>query len=405
MVYASIRLPLGEGIQLTPMRVLHVYRTYFPETQGGLEEVIRQICLNTQRHSVESRVLCVSPTVAPRVVRRAEAAVYRARLHAEVASCSVSLQMLPIFRRLLRWADVVHYHFPWPFADVLHFLAGVRVPTVLTYHSDIVRQRVLARLYAPLRTRFFNAIDRIVCTSPNYFATSSVLQRFERKVDIVPIGLDPASYPAVAPEAVDAARAQFGERFFLFIGVLRYYKCLHILLDAIKGAPYRVVIVGSGPTEGELRQQAADLRLDNVVFAGHVSDQAKVALIELSLGVVFPSYMRSEAFGVTLLEGAMYAKPLISAEVGSGTSHVNVDGETGLVVTPASAKALRAAMDQLDARPDMARRMGIGARRRFEQLFNGALMGDRYADIYADVANRRERRIESREPAARLAAP
>ena len=255
------------------MRVLHVYRTYFPQTQGGLEEVIRQICLNTRRHGVESRVLCVSPSVAPRVVRRAEAVVYRAKLHVEVASCSVSLQMLPMYRRLLQWADIVHYHFPWPFADVLHFLAGVRVPTVLTYHSDIVRQRLLAQIYAPLRTRFFNAIDRIVCTSPNYFATSTVLQRFEKRVDVVPIGLDPKSYPPVAHGEVEAARAQFGEGFFLFVGVLRYYKCLHILLDAIQGAPYRVVIVGSGPTEAELKQQAADLGLTNVVFAGHVSDQ------------------------------------------------------------------------------------------------------------------------------------
>ena len=367
------------------IRVLHVYRTYFPQTQGGLEEVIRQICLNTRRHDVESRVLCVSPSVEPRVVRRAEAVVYRSKLHAEVASCSVSLQMLPMFRHLLKWADVVHYHFPWPFADVLHFAAGVKAPTVLTYHSDIVRQRFLALLYAPLMTRFLNAIDRIVCTSPNYFATSNVLPRFEDRVDIVPIGLDPASYPVAAERDVDAARAEFGEGFFLFVGVLRYYKCLHILLDAIAGAPYRVVIVGSGPTEAELKRQAEDLKLTNVVFAGHVSDQAKVALLALSRGVVFPSYMRSEAFGVTLLEGAMHSKPLISTEVGSGTSHVNIDGETGLVVTPASAKALRQAMDQLHEHPAMADRMGRCARRRFERLFNGGLMGDRYAGIYTDL--------------------
>ena len=36
------------------LKVLHVYRTYFPDTQGGLEEVIRQICLNTRAEGVES---------------------------------------------------------------------------------------------------------------------------------------------------------------------------------------------------------------------------------------------------------------------------------------------------------------------------------------------------------------
>ena len=369
-----------------PLRVLHIYRTYFPQTQGGLEEVIRQICLNTRRHGVESRVLCISPSVRPRVVRREEAVVFRSRLHVEVASCSVSFQALPMFRRLLGWAQVVHYHFPWPFADVLHFAAKVRLPTVLTYHSDIVRQRMLAALYAPLMTRFLKSVDRIVCTSPNYFASSSVLPRFEDNVDIVPIGLEPTSYPQAAPEHLAQARARYGDGFFLFIGVLRYYKCLHILLDAIQGAPYRVVIVGSGPTEAELKKQARDLKLNNVTFTGQVSDEIKMALIDLSRAVVFPSYMRSEAFGVTLLEGAMRGKPLISTEVGSGTSHVNVDLETGLVVTPASHKALRNAMDRLHQSPDWARMLGDGARQRFDRLFNGRLMGDRYMHIYGALA-------------------
>lgn len=369
------------------MRVLHVYRTYFPQTQGGAEEVIRQICLNTRRHGVQSRVLCISPQVVPRVVRREEAAVYRSLLSIELASCSVSWQALAMFRRLLDWADVVHYHFPWPFADLLHFAARVRQPTLLTYHSDIVRQRLLASLYSPLMRRFFKSVQRIVCTSPNYFATSNVLSRFEDKVNIVPIGLEPDSYPKATAQHLAEVGERYGEGYFLFVGVLRYYKCLHILLDAIQGAPYRAVIVGSGPTEKSLKQQARRLGLANVIFAGQVSDAVKMALIERSRAVVFPSYLRAEAFGVTLLEGAMLGKPLISTEVGSGTSHVNVDGETGLVVTPASRRALREAMDRLHRQPETARRLGEGARRRFATLFNGDLMGDRYVGIYQSLAS------------------
>lgn len=367
------------------MRVLHVYRTYFPETQGGLEEVIRQICLNTRRHGVQSRILCASPSVHPRVVRRREATVLRARRNVEIASCDISLEAPLLLRRQLRWADIVHYHFPWPFADLLHLAMRVRQPTVLTYHSDIVRQRALACLYAPLRNRFLASMRRIVCTSPNYFATSSVLTRFKSKVDIVPIGLDPASYPKATRQDLDAAHARHGENYFLFVGVLRYYKGLHILLDAIAGAPYRVVIAGTGPTEAALKKQAAARNLTNVAFTNHIPDRAKVALIKGCRAIVFPSHMRSEAFGVTLLEGAMHGKPLLSTEVGSGTSHVNINGDTGLVVTPGSRNALRQAMDWMHAHPDEARRMGTGARQRFERLFNGRLMGDRYADIYRSL--------------------
>lgn len=287
-----------------------------------------------------------------------------------------------MFRRLQGWADIVHYHFPWPFADVLHELARPNQPTILTYHSDIVRQKLLSKIYKPLMNRFLGSVNRIVCTSPNYFATSDVLPRFGEKVEVIPIGLNESTYPQPRTSDLEAVRAGIGENFFLFVGVLRYYKGLHILLDAVKGAPYKVVIAGSGPTEAELKSQARSLDLSNVIFAGHVSDAMKVALFKLSRGVVFPSYLRSEAFGVTLLEGAMYGKPLISTEVGSGTSHVNVDNETGIVVPPGSAPALRKAMNQLHDNPDTAAAMGRRARERYDMLFTGDLMAGRYAEIY-----------------------
>ncbi len=364
------------------MKVLHVYRTYYPSTQGGLEETIRQLCLNTASHGVETRVMAPAADPSRKVVRYSGSRVYQPRLSFELASCSVSWESVTMFRRLQGWADIVHYHFPWPFADVLHELARPNQPTILTYHSDIVRQKLLSKIYKPLMNRFLGSVNRIVCTSPNYFATSDVLPRFGEKVEVIPIGLNESTYPQPRTSDLEAVRAGIGENFFLFVGVLRYYKGLHILLDAVKGAPYKVVIAGSGPTEAELKSQARSLDLSNVIFAGHVSDAMKVALFKLSRGVVFPSYLRSEAFGVTLLEGAMYGKPLISTEVGSGTSHVNVDNETGIVVPPGSAPALRKAMNQLHDNPDTAAAMGRRARERYDMLFTGDLMAGRYAEIY-----------------------
>jgi len=362
-----------------------VYRTYFPDSQGGLEEVIRQICINSRQHGVESRVFSLSSEAVPLIVRREEARVYRSHLDFEVASCGVSLRGIKTFRRLVKWADIVHYHFPWPFADFMHFLSGVKKPSLLTYHSDIVRQRILSKIYGPLMHKFLSSVDKIVCTSPNYFATSDVLSKFSQKVEIVPIGLNEDSYPTARPATIAKVEKSFGNNFFLFVGVLRYYKGLHILLNAIAGAHVRVVIVGSGPTELGLRRQANELELDNVVFAGSVDEETKVALFKLAKGVVFPSYLRSEAFGVTLLEGAMYGKPLISTEVGSGTSHVNVHKETGLVVSPGSAPELRDAMQRVDGNRDAAIHYGKRARRRYETLFTGDLMGARYARIYQDL--------------------
>lgn len=367
-------------------RVLQVYRTYFPEPQGGLQETIRQICHSTQTFGVEHRVFTLSPHPTPHVLSRAEAEVHRFPLHFEIASSGFSFGALKGFRALVEWCDVVHYHFPWPFGDLLHLLARARKPALVTYHSDIVRQRLLGILYQPLRDRFLNRMQRIVATSPHYAASSPVLRQFRTKVEVIPLALDEHTYPVVTQEELETVRAWVGEGFFLFVGVLRYYKGLQFLLEAVKNTTLSVVIAGEGPERANLEQRARRLGLGHVRFLGQVSDAEKVALMQLCRAVVFPSHLRSEAFGVTLLEGAMYAKPLVSCEIATGTSYVNQAGETGLVVPPADPTALRAAMLRLTTDPDLAARLGRGARERFERLFRGDQMGASYARLYAELA-------------------
>lgn len=369
------------------MKVLHVYRTYFPDTQGGLEEVIRQICINTRPQGVESRVFCLSRDPTPSQLDSEGGIIVRVQQSFEIASCGFCFGGLAEFARQVEWADLVHYHFPWPFADVMHALAGRSRPSIVTYHSDIVRQRALGFLYRPLMMRFLRSMDRVVATSPNYFATSDVLSSVSGSVEVIPIGIQPDSYPDVSRDRrlLERVEEEYGRGFFLFVGVLRYYKGLHILMEAMRNVDYSVVIVGSGPVEKELKQQAQQLGLSNVRFGGQLDDRVKMALFSLCRAVVFPSYLRSEAFGVTLLEGAMCSKPLISAEVGAGSSHINIHGQTGLVVTPGCPESLRKAMHALYYHPRRAEQMGERAERRFRELFTGGVMGQRYAELYQRV--------------------
>jgi rhamnosyl/mannosyltransferase len=174
--------------------------------------------------------------------------------------------------------------------------------------------------------------------------------------------------------------------YFIFIGVLRYYKGLDYLIEAAKDTSMQVVIVGSGPEEKRLRNLAKDL--PNVRFLGFVSDEDKYALLRLAKAVVFPSHLRSEAFGVTLLEGALMSKPLITAEIGTGTSYVNSDGETGIVVPPADPNALRRAMELISVDQDLAMRMGAAARARYEKLFSNDKVAEKYYSLYLKLLER-----------------
>jgi len=372
-----------------PMRVLHFYKTYFPDSVGGVEQVIRQMCVGTGRLGITNQVLSLSRDRHLAPFDYEGHTVHRMPLNFEVASNAVSVQAIGKLARMAADADVVHYHFPWPFMDMAHFLARIDKPTVVTYHSDIVRQKALLKLYEPLRRRFLESVDTIVATSPNYLASSAVLDRYRDKTRVITFGLDRSSYPEPDQARLDHWRARVGPKFFLFVGVLRYYKGLHILLDAMAGTDYPVVIVGAGPIEAELKARARRLGLKRVQFVGAVNDLDKAALLKLSYAVAFPSHLRSEAFGISLLEGAMYGKPMISSEIGTGTTYINVHGETGLVVPPSDHEALRAAMHRLWNDPRMAQEMGQRAEARYWQLFTSAQMADNYARLYQELVGRR----------------
>ena len=143
-----------------------------------------------------------------------------------------------------------------------------------------------------------------------------------------------------------------------------------------------VVIVGGGGIEQELRLKAKELNLSNVHFVGALNDEDKTALLQLCYSVVFPSHLRSEAFGITLLEGAMFGKPLISCEIGTGTSYINIDKYTGIVVPPANTLKLREAMNELWDSPKLARLYGNNAYERFNKTFTSVEMSKQYFLLY-----------------------
>lgn len=370
------------------MKVLHVYRTYFPDPPGGLQEAIRQMCISTQAYGVENVVFTLSPNPIPKVVDRPEAKVVRCHSWAAPASCDLGgIDAIQTFRVLARQADVIHYLFPWPYADILR-LFSPKKPSVLTYISDIVRQRWLGEIYAPLMWKTLHGVDAIVSNAPAYAESSPVLSApsLKSKIRQIPLGIDEASYEIASDtSAFEKMNLKYAEPFLLFLGVLRYYKGLHVMLEACRQLRGRVVVAGAGPEAVALRRQAYTLGLENVSFVGHVTDGEKMALLRACRGLVLPSHIRSEAYGMVLVEASMLGKPMVTCEISTGTSFVNLDGKTGFVVPPNSPDPLAKAMNTLLADETLAKQMGMVARQRYERLFSGPALGKAYTQLYLDV--------------------
>jgi len=370
------------------MRVLHFYKAYFPESLGGIEQTIFQMARATANKGAEIEVLSLTKGKIARTIRVDNHQVHRAQQNFQIKSTAFSFSVFSLFSRLAKKADIIHYHYPWPFMDIVHFVTRAKKPTVVTYHSDIIRQKRLLKIYRPLKNLFLKSADRIVATSPNYFETSKVLNRYREKTRVIPLGLDKSSYPPPSADILNKWQSEFGSRFFLFVGTFRYYKGLHILLEAIRDTALPVVIVGSGPIEKELKTHAEKVGLQNVHFLGALPEEDKTALLQLCYAVVFPSHLRAEAFGLSLLEAAMFGKPMISSEIGTGTSYINIHNKTGLVVPPGDPEKFRAAMQSLWNDPELAGEMGRRAEERYWKLFTAERMALSYMDLYHELLRR-----------------
>ena len=369
------------------MKVLHVYKTSICQSFGGVEKFIDTLCSAGQSLGVVNSVLTLDPSPNNGPILLNGYSIHQSRQNLYLASTGFSVSAFSKFKRLSNDADIIHYHFPNPFADMLHVACRPKKPSIVTYHSDIIKQKHLLHIYRPLKQRFLNSVDHIVSTSPNYFVTSKILQQHADKVSVIPIGIDPKAYKKIDSERLDFWRSRLSKPFFLFVGAMRYYKGLHIALEAIAGTEIQIAIAGINGIEKDLKAHAAALKLKNVDFLGLVNDEDKIALLNLCYGFIFPSHLRSEAFGISLLEAAMVGKPMISCEIGTGTTFVNSANETGLVINPGSPRELREAMQFLLDNPKVAANMGKNAKKRSLKLFTVDQQAKSYYDLYEQLLN------------------
>ena len=146
----------------------------------------------------------------------------------------------------------------------------------------------------------------------------------------------------------------------LSVGRLRYYKGLDDLIRALPALPDTLaVIAGNGPMEAQWKALAAGMGVaDRVLFTGSPTDAELPLYYQAADVYALPANSRAEALGLAVIEAMASGLPAITTEVGSGTSWVNLDGQTGLVVPPSDPRALAAAIMRLR---DPALRAGFAA--------------------------------------------
>lgn len=370
------------------MKVLHVYKDYYPVV-GGIEHHVQLLVeglrgqgidvhvlvTNTGRHTVHEVIHGVPVTKTGRLVN--------------ISSAPVSLGLWAQLAALGREVDVVHLHAPYPPAEIAQLFLGTGRHFVLTYHSDIVRQKVLGFLYRPFLWQVLQRAERITVSNPQYIATSRFLRPFAAKCIVIPHGIELRRFTPnpQAQKRASEIRAQLGDvPLVLAVGKLRHYKGIDVLVDAVRSVRAHALIVGTGPMESSWRQQAADAGVaDRVTFLGQVSEQELVALYHAADVLAFPSTNRAETWGTVQIEAMACGLPVISTELGTGTSYVNQHGVTGLVIPPRDVSAFAGALQQLLADAGLRKRMGEAGKQRAQALFSREAMIAQMLSFYHSV--------------------
>ncbi len=376
------------------MRILHIYKDYFP-VLGGIENHIRVLAEAGVQRGHQVTVLVTSLDRSRHVETLNGVKLIKTPRWINISSAPISPAMFRWAPQIGRDVDIVHLHFPYPLGELAQLFSGSRAKTIITYHSDIVRQKTLRTIYQPFLWRILRKADRIIATSDRYRDTSPFISRFTEKCVTIPLGSDIDQFAKVDPQKVFALRQQiiqslnlsFAPLLLLSVGRLRYYKGLDDLIRALPSIPNAIyVIVGSGPLQAEWQQLARSVGVaDRVVFAGEVDDQELPRYYAASDLFVLPANARAEAFGTVIVEAMAAGRAVVTTEIGTGTSWINSDGQTGLVVPPHDPNALAIAINSLFNDPDRRSAMGLAAQARAQTEFTVAQMIDRVYAVYESL--------------------
>lgn len=356
------------------MRIVHFGKFYPPEW-GGIENVTEALAEEHCAMGHEVTVVCF--THEKHHNKEGNPRVIRTKAFTTISSQPLSLRYLFVAIRFGRRADVVHLHAPNLLASFASLFLSRRTKLLVQWHADIGGKGLLGKIFSPLQCLMLKRAAIIACTSPVYADSSQALEKFSDKIQIIPLG--------IPQKEIVRSENKYGE-YILSVGRLVPYKGFDVLLKAISLAKKipKTIIVGTGPLEGKLREQARELGVcSKVLFIGQVDEQELMSLYDNALFFCLPSINKSEAFGVVLLEAMRAGRALLTTDIpGSGVSWVNQDRITGRVAAISDPNDLASCIvDLLDDRNALDA-YADASHERFLEHFTQKRMAERMLDAY-----------------------
>lgn len=363
------------------MRILQINKLYYPWI-GGVEKHVKDLVDGIEEQVTVEVLTCQSKGKGVKenvdgvlVTRAGSMGIYW--------GMPVSFSFPSLLRKKAREADIIHIHSPFPLAEFSFLLFGPRNKrVVVTYHSDILRQKFLLKPYSPFLRKFLMHANKILVTSPQLLESSSFLQAVREKCEVVPLSIDSKEFESRKNTKIGFSNP-LNKKIVLFVGRLVYYKGVEYLLEAMQGVDALLLIVGEGPLKEKLSMQAEQSGITKkTIFLGKLSDEELKYCYEICNVLVLPSVERTEAFGIVQLEAMLTGKPVVNTDLPTGVPFVSIHGETGITVPTRDPHALAGAMNKILSDPALAKKFGENGVKRVHEVFSKETMVKRILEIY-----------------------
>jgi glycosyltransferase involved in cell wall biosynthesis len=363
------------------LRVLHVGK-FYPPHNGGMETHLRTLC-GELKHVVDTRVIVANDKRETSVEQIDGVSVTRVGRALQAGASPICPQMSRLIGQ--SDSDIVHIHLPNPVALIAYWVSGHKGRLVITYHSDILRQKLLSNAFFPVLQQVLHRAAAIISSSPNYVEHSPILNPWRNRCRVIPFGVDPNLFTEESPSEINRIRSLFGPKIVLGVGRLVSYKGFRYLVEAMQSVDANLILIGEGPLKAELEYRARSLGVSHKISI--LSGIQDIRPYYRAADVfALPSCARTEAFGIVQLEAMASGKPVVNTNLDSGVPFVSPHGITGLTVPPKDPSALANAINTILNDRVLAAIYGSAARKRILAEFTLTSMVQRTLEVYNDVA-------------------
>ncbi len=279
--------------------------------------------------------------------------------------------------------DILHSHYASSYG-LVGSLTNFHPFFISVWGSDVYEFPRVSFISRIILKYVLSKADKVFSTS-NVMAKETKLYT-NKRIEVIPFGVDLEMFLSRKEESIEFKKEiiigtiKKLERIYGIDTLIRAFK---ILIDKIDSINIRLIIVGGGSLEKELKALSHQLQLDDKVdFIGKVDSEQVIKYYHKIDIAVFLS--KQESFGVSVIEAMACGIPVIVSKA-EGFKEIVSDNESGIFVESENINETAEALEKLILNENLRKQLGVSGRKKVEECYNWKKNAEQMIQFYKQI--------------------